>query len=227
MRRFTEALVLTLMLAGVPAVSYVRPLINPVQQVVDAGLMSASDDGNFRAEATLSRAELATILVKTFKLNARSQGSSELVVVADVPPTHWAYHDIQTVVRTGLMTTFPGDRFLPDQPVTRAEGFAAIAQSSDPGHQSRPFMSDSLTPYPDAEEIPPWAKASVAIALSKGLVNLSPDNHINPQDLMTRGDTARALSVYLSQTQKPAGSSLRVSKFIASSVKARLFSWFL
>ncbi|MGG6296360.1 S-layer homology domain-containing protein [Leptolyngbya sp. AN02str] len=207
MRRLAEAALLTLMLACIPAIAQMQPLVDPVQQVVNAGLMTPAKDGQFREEAPLSRAELARILVKTFELEQRFSGSEshfQPVQLADVPVMHWAYADIQAVLQTGLMTKFPGDRFLPDQPVTRAEGFAVIAQASQLPKPQGKQIAQVLSRYADANQVPAWAKDPLAVALSNGLVNwldVNQSKYIAPQQPLTRGDAARSLSVYLNQRQ--------------------------
>ncbi len=203
MGQFREAVVLTMMLASVAAVGQVHPLINPVQQVVDAGLMSRAADGSFRAEETITRAELATILVRAFDVEQRRgwhvQSSWQSTDIQDVSPLHWAYLEIQSVIQTGVMTTYAGDRFRPDQTVTRAEGFAAIAQAYG-GKPPTPEKANAiLRAYSDSESIPDWARPSIAAVASKGWVNVKHDSRIAPEEPMTRGDIARALSVYLSQ----------------------------
>jgi len=203
MGQFREAIVLTLMLASVAVVGQVHPLINPVQQVVDAGLMSRSADGSFRAEETITRAELATILVRAFDVEQRRgwhvQSSWQTTAIQDVSPLHWAYLKIQSVIQTGVMTTYAGDRFMPDQTVTRAEGFAAIAQAYG-GKTPTPERTNAiLKAYSDSDSIPAWARPSIAVVASKGWVNVKHDFRIAPEEPLTRGDIARALSVYLNQ----------------------------
>ncbi|MEO1209213.1 MAG: S-layer homology domain-containing protein [Cyanobacteria bacterium J06638_20] len=204
MGRFREATVLTLMLATVSAIGQIHPLIYPERQVVEAGIMSPEPDGNFRAEASLTRAELASILVKTFDIEQRrirhtQQTWSRSTDLEDVSTLHWAYPEIQSVIQTGVMTPFPGDRFMPDQTVTRAEGFAAIAQAH--GEVTPPIeVSETiLERFPDGQNVPEWARPSMASIVRKGWITLKEDQHIAPQEPLTRGDIARALSIYLSQ----------------------------
>jgi|GEM_PF-1493220 len=206
MGRFREAVVLTLMLATVSAISQIHPLINPEQQVVEAGIMSRAPDGNFRSEESLTRAELASILVKTFDIEQRrvwhTQQSWRSNDLKDVSPFHWAYLEIQSVIQTGVMTTYPGDRFMPDQTVTRAEGFAAIAQAYGSALPPTEISDTILERFPDGDNVPEWARPSMASIVSKGWINLRDDQRIAPQEPLTRGDVARALSLYLSQNSR-------------------------
>jgi S-layer homology domain len=193
-----------------------------VADVIAAGWMSLEPDGDFRAERALSRAELASILVKAFKLNERqpqpqspspSQLSSQsqspqsqpvLQNMQDVPASHWAYADIQTVLRNQIMSGYRAGRFFPEQRVTRAEAFSIIAQAYGVFQFPEATVSQILQPYSDANEIPSWARKSMATALYEEFVNLKTPQTIAPLDPMTRGDVAHALEVYLRRQHAPA-----------------------
>lgn len=204
MERFISALSITLLLMGFSAVAQVEPAFqDPVEQVVEAGLMSRMPDGDFRAKETISRAELATILVKTFQLDRHHSTHASLIQVQDVPVSHWAYGDIQLVLRNGIMAGYREGRFFPDQRVTRAEAFAIFAQAYGVFQFPEETIDKVLAPYPDAAKIPDWARKSMATALYEGFVNLKPGNEIAPLSPMTREDMAYALNAYLSRQQTP------------------------
>ncbi len=78
-----------------PQVQPFSPSLNDaVSQVVAAGLMSYLTDGQFHPELFISRAELASILVRSFGLAQRAAASQAgTVEVQDVPPSHWAFKD--------------------------------------------------------------------------------------------------------------------------------------
>jgi hypothetical protein len=218
MERFVGALSLTLMLTGLKAIAQVQPAPvqplqvqpapvqsqNPIDQVVEAGLMSPFPDGDFRADVVLSRAELAAILVKTFHLEQRKSGQAAVVQIQDVPPSYWAYNDIQVVLRNGIMTGYREGRFFPDQRVTRAEAFSIFAQAYGVFQFPDQTVAEILARYPDASEIPGWARKSMATALYEGFINTKENNRIDPLNPMTRGDMAYALSIYLLRQRTPA-----------------------
>ena len=176
---------------------------DPIETVVAAGLMSKDADGNFQAEEALTRAQLASILVKTFQLEKRIPKIQGTIPIADVPPSHWAYGDIQIVLRT---ETMGGDRagvFSPDRTMKRAEGFAIFAQAYGVFQLDESTVAEVLNPYPDSAAIPTWFRKSIATALNEGFVNLT-NSRIEPDKTMTRGDMAYALARYLLLKQPPA-----------------------
>lgn len=207
MERFVSALSLTILLTGLAAVAQVQSSPrDPIQEVFASGLMSPSPDGEFREDEAVSRAELASILVKTFRLNQRHIEHHVLLDVEDVPPSHWAYHDIQLVLRNGIMTGYREGRFYPDQRITRAEAFAIFAQAHGVFQFSEQAIDEVLAPYPDASKIPGWARKSMATAIHEGFVNLKAHNQIEPLSPMTREDVAYALSSYLTRQNLPSAS---------------------
>lgn len=179
---------------------------DPVEQVLTAGLMTKYPDGNFHPEALLSRAQLATILVKTFQLDQRSTAAGASPVAAkDVPTSHWAYDNIQTVLKTGTMRGYRGDLFYPNQKITRAEALAIFAQAYGVFQFPDQTVESILAKYPDANQIPAWAQKAMATALYEGFVNSQgPDNRISPLSLMTRADLAYTLSQYLERQKEAA-----------------------
>lgn len=204
MERFISALSLTLLLTGLAAVAQVQPSFrDPIDEVVQAGLMTRFPDGNFREKEGVSRAELARVLVKTFHLDEYPPKIATAVPLEDVPPSYWAYHDIQLVLRNGIMMGYREGRFYPDQRVTRAEAFAIFAQAHGVFQFSDQTIREVLDRYPDAAKIPDWARKSMATALFEGFVNLRNQNQIDPLSPMTREDMAYALNLYLAKQQPP------------------------
>lgn len=194
-----------IMLAQVVPMSVKAQLLgDPVQLVVEAGLMAKDANGNFNAEGIISRAELAAILVKTFPLERRNTAQKPDISVADVPNSYWGYNAIQTVLKTGTMSGYRDGLFFPNQRVSRAEALAIFAQAYGVFQLPEESVSEILARYPDAGEIPTWARKSMATALYESFVNIEVGtNKINPLKPMTRGDMAYALSRYLERQTRP------------------------
>ncbi|NJK61058.1 MAG: S-layer homology domain-containing protein [Oscillatoriales cyanobacterium SM2_1_8] len=170
-----------------------------IERIVNRGWMSRDRQGNFREGEFVSRAELANVLVKAFELNRR-QGQANIPVPSDVPRSHWAYADIQRVLATGVMGGVNGNRFLPNGRLSRAEGFAIFANAFGVYQFPTATIDEILRPFPDAKEVPPWARQALATALNEGFVNLQA-GAIQPQKPMTRGDLAHALARHLAKEQ--------------------------
>ncbi len=205
MRRIISILPFLFLLQAVPGFAQELAPLDPIEQVVSAKLMNPYPDGNFRPERILSRAELASILVKTFQLDQRTPQQQAAIPLQDVPSSHWAYNDIQLVLKNNIMTGYRPGQFFPNQRVTRAEAFSILAQAYGVFQFADDTVAEVLSQYPDADKIPSWARKSMATALYEGFVNIDPTTkQMNPLEPMTRGDMAYALSKYLERQETTA-----------------------
>lgn len=174
-----------------------------IKKVVDAELMTNLPDGKFHPERLISRAELATILVKAFYLDQRQAAKQEkAVIVPDVPNYHWAYQNIQTVLKTDIMKGYRGTMFFPNQKVTRAEGIAIFAQAYGVFQFPDATVNQILASYPDQDSIPKWSRKAIATIIAEGFINTDDNGNIKPLTPMTRGDMAYLLSKYLQRQQQ-------------------------
>ncbi|NMG21218.1 S-layer homology domain-containing protein [Brasilonema bromeliae] len=175
---------------------------NSIARVVAAKVMTNYPDGQFYPERLLSRAELASILVKAFHLEKRQAVTKENVKVTDVPPSNPAFNDIQIVLKTDIMKGYRGNLFFPNQRITRAEALAIFAQAYGVFQFPDQTVNEILSQYPDAASIPGWAKKAIATAATEGFINTDTQGNLSPSQPMTRGEMAHILSKYL-QRQQP------------------------
>lgn len=205
--RHATTFYLVLLLQSLPIIAQaqvppIQPASNPIEQVVTAGLMSNLPDGQFHSESFINRGELASILVKAFRLDKRAAATQKnLIEVKDVSNNNPAFNDIQTVLKTGIMRGYRDNMFFPNQKVTRAEAFAIFAQAYGVFQFPDNTVEAILAKYPDVASIPSWARKSLATVLNEGFVNTDGQNNINPLQPMTRGDMAYGLSKYLERQQ--------------------------
>lgn len=177
---------------------------NHTSQIIQMGLMTNFPDGKFHPERGLNRAELATILVKAFGLDQRNPGQGNNLQLSDVPNNHWAFKNIQLVLQNRILHLDEQGRFFPNQPVTRASGFAAFAQAYGIFYLNDAEISRILNSYSDSDRIPSWARRAIASAIFEELVNIDRNNNrLHPDRLMTRGDMVYALSQYLAKRENP------------------------
>ncbi|MEH1892641.1 MAG: S-layer homology domain-containing protein [Nostoc sp.] len=173
-----------------------------IQQVTAVKWMTNFSDGKFYSERLVSRAELASIMVKAFGLNKRQAVSKENLAIPDVPASHWAFNDIQTVLKTDIMKGYRGNEFFPNQKVTRAEALAIFAQAYGVFQFPDDAVNEILASHPDEKSIPAWARKAIATVASEGFLNTDAQGNISPLKPVTRGDMAYVLSKYLQRQQR-------------------------
>jgi|GEM_PF-1085963 len=170
-------------------------------KVQASGLMGKGPDGKFHAERPLSRAELASVLVKAFKLERRQASAPDKgeLALRDVPAGYWAANDIDTVVDRGIMAGYRDHYFYPSHSVSRAEALAIFAQAYGVQQYDGSTVNAVLSQYPDAAQVPDWARKSVATSLKNGFVDVMPSHNLRPLQPMTRGTMAYILAQYLNR----------------------------
>ncbi len=89
---------------------------NAIGFMSQMGIVAGYEDGTFRPDAFITRAEFATIAAKFDNLTK----SSEITFV-DVPKTHWAYNSIALAAAKGWVAGYEDGTFAPDRYITRAE----------------------------------------------------------------------------------------------------------
>ncbi|MEM7554420.1 MAG: S-layer homology domain-containing protein [Cyanobacteria bacterium P01_A01_bin.84] len=197
------ALTITPSLVYAQTETEITNLSDPVATVIAANIMSNYSDGKFYPQKLMSRAELATIMVKTFKLDKQKAALKEnAILVADVPASHWAFPDIQTVLKTGVMRGYRGNLFFPNQKVTRAEALAIFAQAYGVFQFTEATVDEILSDYQDQNLIPAWSRKAIATVATEGFIEPDPDGNISPLLPMSRGDMALVLSKYLQRRQQ-------------------------
>ncbi|MDQ0244819.1 hypothetical protein J2S09_002390 [Bacillus fengqiuensis] len=102
----------------VPASHWANGAINAVRS---AGVMQGVENGNFRPDDVLTRAQLSAVLVRAFELNS-SSGAKDFT---DVESGHWAHDYIDKLSASGITTGYADQTFKPEDDVNRSQ-FAAF-----------------------------------------------------------------------------------------------------
>ncbi len=199
MRQILSTFSLITLLQLFPSSVYAQILtVDPVKNVISTKIMNNYPDGKFHSDKTITRAELAAIIVKTFRLdeNAEYKEVDMVAIPQDVPESHWGYKHIQIVLKNGIMKGYKGNKFYPNIKVTRAEAFAIFAQAYGLPNFSPESLEAILAKYPDGKSIQDWARKPIAIALIEEFVNLK-NGKIEPKSPVNRGDMVYAINKYL------------------------------
>ena len=88
---------------------------NYIGHMQQFGIVTGYEDGSFRPDAPVTRAEFAAIASRFEKL---TQGSASFT---DVPDTHWAVKYINFAATRGWVTGYEDGTFKPEHSITRAE----------------------------------------------------------------------------------------------------------
>jgi len=81
-------------------------------------IMIGDDKGNFNPDNTITRAEVAAIVVRAKGLEAASNGAKGATNFSDVKADHWATGYINLAAQSGIIAGFTDGTFRPEDPVT-------------------------------------------------------------------------------------------------------------
>ena len=158
-----------------------------INALTENDILAGYPNGMFKPGTNISRAEMATMVVKGFNLKSCS---SDTNLFSDVPQSHWASKNIASAVENGIMAGYPNNTFKPNQPLTRAEAFSIIAKNINcPMDQCK--AEEILSKYSDGKTVPAWAKVPVAKVLdNNGLCDFPQSNVINANKDASRAEVA-------------------------------------
>lgn len=165
--------------------SFVRDIEDPDDTGVSALLnttdhmayMVGDGNGNFRPDASITRAEVAQIFYRLL----RNQNVAVTASFSDVAPDAWYADAVYALASLGIVNGVGGGQFAPERAITRAE-FAAIAAR----------FADSATVTVTFSDVPAahWAYEEISTAATYGWVTGVGGGLFAPDRLITRAEAA-------------------------------------
>lgn len=148
-------------------------------------LKTRSENCSFDEKMPVLRSELAVILSEGFNL----KNTTDTNKYNDIPSNYWAKDWINGALNSGVMIGYPDESFRPDQPVTKAEVFATVAQLIDvPTDKSLivPCFKNKELKY-----IPNWAIAPTKEVVNSKLLEAVPNpDKVNNDEYLSKEQVA-------------------------------------
>ena len=95
---------------------------NAVSTLTRAGILDGYEDGSFRPNASITRAEFTKIAVSFFK----HVGGASANPFSDVPDSAWYAEFVKAAAELGLIDGYEDGTFRPNAPITRAEACTIV-----------------------------------------------------------------------------------------------------
>lgn len=160
-----------------------------LEKAVDNGLLSGYD-GYIRPTDNLTRAEMATIMVRAFSAS-REDDISEF---KDVDSKAWYYENMAKAVAMGWFKG-DGENLNPLKDITRQEAFAVLARAFDMEDGSE----KDIKKFTDKADVSSWAVSSVGAVVSNGYASGDENGRLNPLNNITRAEFAVLMNNIVSQ----------------------------
>lgn len=150
------------------------------------GVINGDDQGNFRPNDSITRAETATILDNLIGYVTQSNK-----VFSDVAVDDWFAYSISRLYAAGVMTGYEDGTILPKNNITRQETAVLISRAL--GFKTEDADTTVLDQFADRDTIGSWAEDAVAFMAERGYIQGS-DGNFRATDSITRAETATILN---------------------------------
>ncbi|MGG1634299.1 Ig-like domain-containing protein [Paenibacillus sp. NRS-1760] len=154
---------------------------------VKLGIVNGYEDGSFHPNASITRAEFATIIAKVFDLSATGD-KNKLSDVSD----HWASASIAALIESGIISGYEDGTFKPNKEISRAEIISIISKIID----LKAVNTASAPAFTDIDEA--WNKEQIKQAAVAGIINGAGNGQFAPNKPSSR---AEALTIILHTLQ--------------------------
>lgn len=168
----------------------------PIQEAVRRGIVAGYGDGTFRPERQVTRAEFAAMLARALGLQGKPDADSAFEDADRIPA--WAAASITAMAEAGIIMGYDDGTFRADRRIDRAEMTVMLARASG----LKPESALALSAFADREQIPDWAKTSIAAAVDAGIVQGKTGNRFAPGDVSKRAEAVVAIMNLLASPGK-------------------------
>lgn len=136
-------------------------------------------------------------LVVNRGVSPASNEDKEVMMFKDLSSRHWAASSIAPLLDKKIVAGYEDKTFHPDSSISRAEFASLIVRAEGAGDASE----EVLQKFKDKDQIPPWAKKSVATAASLELIRGDGNGCLRAGDSITRAEVAAVLIRLLSKEE--------------------------
>lgn len=134
-----------------------------IEKAIDLGIVSGYEDGQFRPNGQVTRAEFAVMLGNALKLKA-ADGSLAFSDLDQIPA--WAKPSLSAIAGLQIINGYEDGSFRAERNINRSELVVMIVRALGLSTTGNAPLS-----FTDADEIPQWAQSAIAEASRLGLIS--------------------------------------------------------
>ncbi len=151
---------------------------NAVSTLTNAGVLDGYEDGTFKPNGNITRAEFATITARFFE--ATYDGEN---LFPDIEG-HWAQDYINEAANAGIVDGYEDGTFRPQQYITRAEAVTMVNRTIE-RHPDADHLLDDMITWPDNPETA-WYYEQIQEATNSHEYTMNTDDEQNPYEIWTK-----------------------------------------
>lgn len=173
--------------ASFPDVSSSDWYYTAVNTMADEGIVRGYEDGRFRPNDNITRAEFVALLAKSSQDKYTGYSSS----FSDVSATSWYKNVVGWAADKKIVSGVGGNKFAPNNTITRQDMVCMVCRYLE--YKGIVLPAAATLYYADANTIDTYAKESVAQIFAYGGVNGIGDNQFSPKGKATRAEATQLL----------------------------------
>lgn len=159
----------------------------------ERGYVCGYEDGTFRADQTITRAEYVKIVNNFFGYELEWDKESSL---KDVSSGDWFYPYVNEAVERGYITGYEDGTFRPNNPIRRQEATVILSRILEIDEEEYPANhKDGLAQYPDGDDVEDWARVAIHSYSVYNFINGYEDGFLRILQDVTRAETVELLHV--------------------------------
>jgi len=165
-----------------------------IEEWTEAGLISGYEDGTFRPERQVTRAEFTALVNRSFGFTDRQENH-----FVDVPLDAWFASHVDRAVAAGYISGYDDGNFRPQEPISRQEAATIVYRLDEPPGAP----AGTLEQFADADVIPEWSRDFVAAVVEAGLMHGYDDDTFRPEAPITRAESVATLDRMVAEFPVP------------------------
>nr|WP_306568119.1 S-layer homology domain-containing protein [Paenibacillus elgii] len=155
-----------------------------IRNWTDLELVNGYEDGSFKPDASITRAEFVVLVNRAFGLTQKAASG-----FSDVKPSDWYSDEVSAAKAAGYINGYEDGSFKPNQPVSRQE-VAVMLQ----GLLKLSASDQSGLAFQDTADIPGWSREAVRTVAALGYMGGYPDRTYQPARSITRAEAVMTLN---------------------------------
>jgi DNA-binding beta-propeller fold protein YncE len=160
-----------------------------VVKLQGTGVVEGYQDGSFKPDDFVTRAELLKMVVEAFDIE---EADSSDYPFTDIDSSDWFNYYVTTAYMKGFINGYPDLTFRPYAEMNRAEALAMILKASE----LNIVTQDLVTMFPDTLSTD-WYFDYIMFAAEHEIVHGYEDGNFGPHDRITRGQAAKMIVVVM------------------------------
>jgi hypothetical protein len=148
-----------------------------IDQWTNEGMIEGYEDGTFRPDHSITRAEIAALINRKFKLTSTRIGVS----FPDLANNKWQFEPLATAAEVGYIRGYEDGTIRPNEAVTRQEVAVIIANLFR-------LETKEAVSFIDGDGFPEWSKKEISAVVANGIMDGYSDLTFAPTRAVTRAE---------------------------------------